>query len=77
MTLGLGFLEDDSGLELRKTICFMKILDRDMIINKCHRFYDLKSNKRYIFSMKSRFSSAERKFKATFTFTKSVHAMFL
>ena len=49
--------------------------------NKCPRFYDLKSNKRYIFFMNSSikllFSSYECKFKAIFTITKSVHAMFL
>ena len=42
-----------TGLELRKKICFVKKLDGDMIVNKCPRFYDLKSNKRYIFFMKS------------------------
>ena len=52
-----------------------------MITNKCLRFYDLKSNKDTSFFMKSstklQFSSKECKFKAVFTFTKSVHEMFL
>ena len=49
-----------------------------VIINKCFEFYDLKSNKTYHFtnsSIKLQFSSKERKFKAIFTFRKSVHAM--
>ena len=62
-------------------LCAKSKYDRDMIINNCPRFYDLKSNKRYIFftnsSIKLQFSPQECKFKAIFTFTKSVHAMFL
>ena len=62
-------------------LCAKRQYDRDVIINKCRGFYDLKSNKRYILFMNSdiklQFSSWECKFKAIFTFTKSPHAMFL
>ena len=52
----------------------------NMIIDKCLEFYDLKSNKRYIFFMnfniKLQFSLQQCKFKVIYTFTKSVYAIY-
>ena len=47
----LAWCSNRVGIKKKKS--FVKKLDPDIIINKCHRFYDLKSNKRYIFFMKS------------------------
>ena len=47
----LAWCSNRVGIKKKKS--FVKKLDPDIIINKCPRFYDLKSNKRYIFFMKS------------------------
>ena len=69
------------GIKKKVLLCAKRDYDRDMMINKCLRFYDLKSNKRYIFFMNSniklQFSSWECKSKAIFKLKKCVHAMFL
>ena len=60
-------------------LCAKCKYDHDMIIDKCLEFYDLKSNKRYIFftnfSIKLYLSSEKCKFKGIYTFTKSVYAL--
>ena len=62
-------------------LCAQCEYDRDAIINKCLGFYELNSDKKYIFfmnsSIKLQLFSQGYKFKAIFTLTKSVHAMFL
>ena len=60
-------------------VCAKRKYDRDMFIDNCLEFYDLKSNKRYTFLMnfniKLQFSSQKCKFKVIYTFTKSVYAI--
>ena len=42
-------MKKNSQLDISPMLCAKCEFDCDMIINKCLRFYDLKSNERYIF----------------------------